>query len=107
MDNQPSIESVIRDFAARFKPELSSGFTGNIHLVLTGPETMSCTLCITANGCSIEDGLSEHVDCEIRTRSDAFRRIANRERSAQEEFIMGNIYISNLQVIQRISKAFK
>lgn len=107
MDNQASIESVIRGFAERFNPEMSSGFTGNIHLMLTGPEIISCTLCITVNGCHIEDGLSDHVDCEIRTRSDVFRRIVNKVRSPQEEFIMGNIYISNLQVIQRIGKAFK
>jgi len=106
METKPSIEHVIRDFAASYNPALTAGYTGNILLTLTGSEPCECSLIFDASGCRTQKGRVEPIQCEIKAKSEVFRRIVNRERSPVEEFIMGNIYISNVNVIQHIGKAF-
>jgi hypothetical protein len=106
METKPSIEQVIRDFASSYTPALAAGYTGNILLTLTGSEPCECTLVFDASGCSTQKGRLEPIQCEIKAKSEVFRRIVNRERSPVEEFIMGNIYISNVNIIQHIGKAF-
>jgi hypothetical protein len=107
MSPTKSISEVVREFAARYKPELASYFIGRIHLILTGNEPYTCTLNLSETGCDIIEGLEGSPDCQIKTKSEAFRRIVSNESSPQQEFIMGNIYISNVQVIQLIGKAFR
>jgi hypothetical protein len=107
MGSEKSISAVVHEFAARYKPEVASNYVGIIHIILTGAEPYSCTLELSESGCTVTDGLEGKSGCQIKTKSDSFRRIVNNESSAQEEFIMGNIYISNVQVIQLIAKAFR
>lgn len=101
------LPEIITRFAGRYKPEVAAGYVGIIHLVITGADPGEFTLNLNEAGCTAEEGLNGQADCEVRTNSDAFRRIVGNERSAEEEFIMGNIYISNLQVVLRIGKAFR
>ena len=101
------ISKVVAEFASRYKPELASHYVGTIHLILTGSEPYQSTLKLSDDGCDIIEGLEGRPDCEIKTKSEAFRRIVNNESSPQQEFIMGNIYISNVQVIQLVAKAFR
>lgn len=101
------LPEIITRFAGRYKPELAPGYSGVVHLILTGHEPGEFTLTLNQDGCTPSEGLTGQADCEIRTSSEAFRRIASHQKSAEEEFIMGNIYISNLQVILRITKAFR
>lgn len=107
MNHPPSIDQLVRQFADRYNPELGSNYTGVIHLVLKGSEPYECTLVISEGGCAVTEGLEGHPDCEIKTKSEAFRRIVNNESSPQQEFIMGQISVSNLQVIMLIGKAFR
>ncbi len=107
MDSQKTIMNVVRDFAARYKPEMAPNYRGTIHLILTGGESLQCTLYLSEEGCRLDEGLDGCPDCEIKAKSEAFRRIVNNESSPQEEFIMGNIYISNVQVVQLVAKAFR
>ncbi len=107
MGTSPSILNVVTEFAARYKPELASNYVGTIHLILTGGESLQCTLHLSQDGCMMNEGLDGRPDCEIKAKSEAFRRIVNNESSAQQEFIMGNIYISNVQVVQLVAKAFR
>ena len=106
MSTENTIEQVIRDFAASYNPELAAFYEGNILLTLTGSEPCECSRIFDASGCKTQKGRVEPIQCEIRAKSEVFRRIVNRERSPIEEFIMGNIYISNVNVIQHIGKAF-
>lgn len=106
MATENTIEQVIRDFAASYKPELAAFYEGNILLTLSGSEPCECSLIFDTSGCKAQKGRVEPIQCEIRAKSEVFRRIVNRERSPVEEFIMGNIYISNINVIQHIGKAF-
>jgi hypothetical protein len=101
------ISQVVQDFAARYKPEVASNYVGVIHIILTGSEPYSSTLYLSNTGCVVTEGLEGQADCQIKTKSDVFRRIVSHESSAQEEFIMGNIYISNVQVVQLVAKAFR
>jgi hypothetical protein len=107
MSQSKQISEVVSEFAARYKPEVASNYVGIIHIILTGAEPYSCTLELTESGCTASDGLTGQPDCQIKTKSDSFRRIVNNESSPQEEFIMGNIYISNVQVVQLVGKAFR
>lgn len=102
-----SISQVVTEFAARYKPEQASTYEGIIHLILKGSEPYECTLRLSSNGCDVTEGLEGRPDCEIKTKSDTFRRIVNNESSPQHEFIMGHIYISNVQVVQLLAKAFR
>ena len=102
-----SISEVVREFAARYKPELASNFVGIIHILLTGSEPYTCTLYLSETGCDVVEGVEGLPDCQLKTNSAAFRRIVSNESSPQQEFIMGNIYISNVQVVQLIAKAFR
>jgi hypothetical protein len=107
MDTVKSILEVVTEFAARYKPELASNYVGTIHLILTGIESLQCTLRLSEVGCEMAEGLEGRPDCEIKAKAEAFRRIVNNESSPQQEFIMGNIYISNVQVVQLVAKAFR
>ncbi len=101
------LPEIVTRFAGRYKPELAAGYSGTLHLIITGAEPGEFTLSLSDSGCVATEGLSGQADCEVRTNSDVFRRIVTHQRSAEEEFIMGNIYISNLQVVLRIGKAFR
>lgn len=103
----PPLPEIIARFASRYNPEHAPGFHAVIHLVLKGSEPGEFTLTLSEAGCEAQSGLQGTPDCEVRTSSEAFRRIAQHERSAEEEFIMGNIAVSNLQVILRIGRAFR
>jgi hypothetical protein len=107
MSSTQSISDVVREFSARYKPEVASNFEGIIHIILTGNEPYSCTLTLSETGCVTSEGLEGHPDCLIKTKSETFRRIVSNQSSPQEEFIMGNIYLSNLQVVQIVAKAFR
>lgn len=106
MGTSETLSELVTQFAGKYRPDLAGDFQGIIHLVLTGKDAGSFTLECSDTGCTVSETLSGHPDCEIRTNADAFRRIVSRQSSPQEEFIMGHIYISNLQVIRRIGKAF-
>lgn len=106
MKTEQNIETVIREFAESYDPELAAYYEGNVLLTLTGSEPCECSLIFEKTGCTVHKGKHEPVHCEIKAKSEVFRRIVNRERSPVEEFIMGNIYISNVNVIQHIGKAF-
>jgi putative sterol carrier protein len=106
MKTEQTIETVIQEFASSYDPDLAAYYEGNVHLILTGSEPCECSLIFEKTGCSVQKGKLEPVHCEIKAKSEVFRRIVNRERSPVEEFIMGNIYISHLNVIQHIGKAF-
>jgi putative sterol carrier protein len=107
MKTDQPIEMLIRDFADAYDPEIAAYYEGNVLLNLGGSEPCECSLIFDKSGCRVEKGRQEPIHCEIKAKSEVFRRIVNRERSPMEEFIMGNVYISNIQVIQHIGKAFE
>jgi hypothetical protein len=107
MSSIKSISAVVHEFAARYKPEVASNYVGIVHIILTGAEPYSCTLEFSESGCTVTDGLKGQPGCQIKTKSDSFRRIVSNKSSAQKEFIMGNIYVSNVQVISLIAKSFR
>jgi hypothetical protein len=107
MSEPNPILSLLESLACKYKPAEAGFYEGVIHIYLTDDQVYSFTLRLTGEGCNITEGTSGIPDCEIRTSIHTLQRIVNNERSPHQEFIMGNIYISNIQVIQHIGKAFR
>jgi len=105
-ESQP-ILSLLESLACNYKPAEAGFYVGIIHIYLTEDHDYSFTLRLHEQGCEITEGASGIPDCEIRTSVHTLQRIVTNERSPHQEFIMGNIYISNIQVIQHIGKAFR
>jgi hypothetical protein len=101
------ILSLLESLACKYKPAEAGYYEGVIHIHITDDVIHSFTLHLTDQGCSINEGAHGMPDCEIRTSIHTLERIVTNERSPHQEFIMGNIYISNIQVIQHIGKAFR
>lgn len=80
---------VLRGMAATYNPQMMSGLKAFIQFAVTGKQTGNWFLAIENDKCTFNEGSHAHPTVTIKTSSEVWLSIVNKEQDGQQAFLEG------------------
>jgi len=99
-------KDIILSLPSRVKKDKLGALTGNIHFDISGEGGGQYTLCLTADDCSIFDGLQGDNLCKVSANNDTYVAVESGKMNPQEAFMTGKLQLSDPMVMMQVGGMF-
>jgi putative sterol carrier protein len=100
-------KELVKGLPSRFKPDMASGFSGNIQLVLEGEGGGEFSVQIKDGACKVEEGLIGIPDCVVRAKASVYVDTETGKLNPTMAVMMGKIKVSNIGVLTQFIQFFE